>query len=158
LSEPLRPAPLVLALGNDILGDDAVGLLAARRLAAALPEGIEVVEAPGGGLALLDLLEGRERALILDAILTGNFPAGTVLEFATADFAKVEAPSPHFAGLPEVLRMVEVLGIPFPSDIRILAMEVADPYEVREGLTPPVERALPALVERAREIVQSWPS
>jgi hydrogenase maturation protease len=156
LIEPRRPAPLVLALGNDILGDDAVGLLAARRLAATLPTGVEVVEAPSGGLALLELLEGRERALILDAILTGRYPAGTVLEFSAADLEKVAAPSPHFAGLPEILRLVDVLAIPFPRDLRVLAMEVADPYEVREGLTPLVERALPSLVKRAREVVGGW--
>ena len=35
-------ALLVLGLGNDILGDDAVGLLAARRLRAFLPDTVDV--------------------------------------------------------------------------------------------------------------------
>ena len=48
------PAPrrLVLGLGNDILGDDAVGLLAARRLRVVLPTSIDILEAAGGGLTL----------------------------------------------------------------------------------------------------------
>jgi Ni,Fe-hydrogenase maturation factor len=36
---------LVLALGNELLSDDAVALLAARELAGAVGEGVEVREA-----------------------------------------------------------------------------------------------------------------
>ena len=67
----LHPRILVLGLGNDILGDEAVGLLAARRLRALLPESVDVVESGGGGLDLLDVLEGYDRAILLDSILTG---------------------------------------------------------------------------------------
>jgi hydrogenase maturation protease len=147
---------LVLGLGNDILGDDAVGLLAARRLRAFLPACVEVVESGGAGLDLLDLLEGCGRALILDAIATGEHPPGSVLEFSAADFQKVLAPSPHFAGLPELLQMARQLAIPFPETISVLACEVADPYHIREGLSPSADTGLAALVARARQIVESW--
>jgi hydrogenase maturation protease len=147
---------LVLGLGNDILGDDAVGLLAARRLRASLPATVEALESAGAGLDLLDVLEGYDRALILDAIATGEHPPGTVLEFGAADFEKVIAPSPHFAGLPELLQMARQLAIPFPATLSVLACEVADPYQIREGLSPSVADALPALVARARQILESW--
>ena len=61
-----HPRILVLGLGNDILGDDAVGLLAARRLRAFLPASVDVLEAAGGGIGLLDVLEGYDCALLLD--------------------------------------------------------------------------------------------
>ena len=149
---------IVLGLGNDILGDDAVGLLAARRLRASLPASVDVLESAGAGLDLLDVLEGYGRALILDAIATGAHPPGTVLEFGAADFQKVVAPSPHFARLPELLQMARQLAIPFPETISVLACEVADPYQIREGLSPPADAALPALVARAERIVASWVS
>jgi hydrogenase maturation protease len=149
---------LVLGLGNDILGDDAVGLLAARRLRASLPASVDVQESAGAGLDLLDVLEGYGGALILDAIVTGAHPPGTVLEFSAADFREVVAPSPHFAGLPELLQMARQLAIPFPETISVLACEVADPYQIREGLSPPADAALPALVARAERIVASWVS
>jgi len=149
---------LVLGLGNDILGDDAVGLLAARRLRASLPASVDVLESAGGGLDLLDLLEGYGRALILDAIATGEHPPGTLLEFSAADFQKVIAPSPHFAGLPELLQMARQLTIPFPETISVLACEVADSYQIREGLSPSADAALPAVVARAERIVASWVS
>ncbi|MCC6353277.1 MAG: hydrogenase maturation protease [Verrucomicrobiae bacterium] len=149
-------AILVLGLGNDILGDDAVGILAARELRAGLPEVVEVVESAEAGLALLERFEGRERVLILDSIMTRQCEAGTILELGPEDFGKVAAPSPHYAGLPEVLALAGRLGIPFPSEIRILAMEVEDPFEIREGLTPKVGAALPGFVARAKEVLAGW--
>jgi hydrogenase maturation protease len=151
-----RRSRLVLALGNDLLGDDGVGPAAARLLARRIPCDVEVVEAPHGGLDLLDLLEGRERALLLDAVLTGRHPPGTILEFGRADFALTAAPSPHAAGLPDVLALAERLAIPFPRDLRILAMEVERMHVLGADLTPAVRAALPAYVGRAAEVVASW--
>jgi len=147
---------LVLGLGNDILGDDAVGLIAARRLRGHCSAQVDVVEAAESGLGLLDFLEGRRHALLLDAILTGRHPAGTLLEFSHEDFRRTIGPSPHYAGLPEVLRLAECLAIPVPTDLCVLAMEVEDPYHIREGLSLAVDQALPCYVERARQILDGW--
>jgi hydrogenase maturation protease len=155
MSDDDRPI-LVLGLGNDILGDDGVGLVAARRLKEEVQEDVEVVESSEAGLALMELLEGYERALLLDAVLTGAHPPGTVLEFSATDFQTVIGPSPHYAGLPEVLAMAKQLDIPFPQELCILAMEVENPYQVREGLSPSVEKSLAHFVERAREVLQCW--
>ena len=150
------PPVLVLGLGNDILGDDAIGILAARELRARLPGIIEVIESAEAGLALMERMEGRECVLILDSIMTRQCEPGTVMDLGPEDFGKVAAPSPHYAGLPEVLALAKRLEIPFPSEIRILAMEVEDPFEIREGLTPKVAAALPTLVARALGVVTSW--
>jgi hydrogenase maturation protease len=73
---------LVLGLGNDILSDDAVGLILARQLATKLAgiDGIEVRETMEMGLALLDFLVGYDAVLILDAIQTGQAAPGTLHE------------------------------------------------------------------------------
>jgi hydrogenase maturation protease len=147
---------LLLALGNDILGDDGAGLAAARRLEGACLPSVDVVLSSEAGLALIDLMEGYERALLLDSVVTGAAPPGTVHEFSPSDFRRVTAPSPHYAGLPEVLQLAERLEIPFPREIRVLALEVEDPYRITECLTPAVERSIPAFVEAARRILEGW--
>lgn len=147
---------LVLALGNDLLGDDGVGLEAARRIAGQVDSSVDVVETGEAGLALLELLEGYERALLLDSVVTGRYPPGTVIEFSPEDFRRVIAPSPHYAGLPEVLEMARRLNLVFPRDIRILAMEVQNPYEFHIGFSPPVQESLPRLVQQALQILQEW--
>jgi len=147
---------LVLALGNDILGDDAVGFHAARVLGAEFPEDIDVVETSEAGLALLDHLERREHALILDAVATGKCAPGTVLCWDRDAFRRCVAPSQHAAGLPHILELAERLGMAFPDRLQVVCMEVSDPTVFRETLTPEAKKALSAMVDQAREILASW--
>ena len=150
------PRAVLLGLGNDILGDDAVGLQAVRRLRSEFGGDVEIVECAGSGLDLLDVLEGYERALLLDAVVTGAHPPGSVLEFSPEDFQRMPGFSPHGAGIPEVLELGRSLGVPLPSELHILAMEVEDPFHVREGMSATVEGALPRFADRARGILSGW--
>ncbi len=145
---------VLLAMGNDILGDDAAALMAARRLRGRVGDDVEIRESSEAGLAIIELLEGFDSALILDSVMTGRHPPGTLIEFTAEDFRKVAAPSPHYAGLPEVLEMAGRMDLEFPRRLRILAMEVENPFEVREGMTPRVEAAVPAFAERAGAILK----
>lgn len=148
---------LLLALGNDILSDDGVGFLAARALRGQFPcDSLEIIESGEAGLALLEFLEGRERVLILDSAVTGRAEPGTILEFTPDDFRNVVAPSPHYAGLPEVLELGGRLGVAMPRQICVLALEVADPFTIREELTPAVRDALPRFIARAAELLAEW--
>ena len=51
---------VVVGLGNDIAGDDAVGILAARQVARRLAGvgGVTVIELPWAGMRLLEALRG----------------------------------------------------------------------------------------------------
>jgi hydrogenase maturation protease len=154
---PTRGAKvLVLRLGNEIMGDDAVGLLAARELKARWGRAIEVVEASIAGFALLDLLEGYERVLIIDSIATGSSPPGSIVELSPDEFQKKSTFSPHFVGLNDVIGLAEKLEIPFPSCIRILGMEVEDPFIVREGVSETIADSLEDMVARAETVLFGW--
>ena len=147
---------LVLALGNDILGDDGAGPAAARMLRSTLPDDVDVVESSEAGLALLEHIEGYDRVLLLDAVVTGRCAPGTVIELSPDDLEKIVAPSPHYAGIPEVLEMGRRLGLKMPCEMRILALEVERPDTVCEGLTSSVEAGLPSFVARAAQVVHLW--
>jgi len=147
---------LVLGLGNEFLCDDAVGILAARALKQRLNGrcDVEVVESALAGLALVEILAGYERAIIIDAVRTGRSPAGTIYELGPEDLDPAIAPSPHYAGLPEVLAVAKGLKLKFPKEIRILAMEVEDPYTIGCELSEPVKRKLPELISRAHSLLK----
>jgi hydrogenase maturation protease len=147
---------LILALGNDILGDDGIGFHAARVLRKEFTEDVEVVESSDSGLALLDYLENRERALILDAVATGKCAPGTVLCWDREDFRRCVSPAQHAAGLPHILELAERLKMNFPRELRVLCVEVGDPTVFRETLTPEASAALPAFVAEARRILVEW--
>jgi hydrogenase maturation protease len=63
---------LLLALGNDIMGDDRVGLVTSQILAEEFGADVDFVDTAEAGLALLDILAGYKRVLLLDSIVTGN--------------------------------------------------------------------------------------
>jgi len=150
---------ILLAMGNDILGDDGVALAVARQIRGESAEdpalnGVEIIESAEAGLAIMELLAGAERALILDCIATGKHAPGTLLEFTVDDFRRVVAPSPHYAGLPEVIEMAARLGIAFPGQLRVVAMEVENPWDVREEMSPSAVAAIPAFVARTRSVLR----
>ena len=141
---------LVLGLGNDILTDDAIGLNVVRRLRESLEDDdrIEVRETMEMGLALLDFIVGYRAVVIVDSIQTGKAPAGTILELDAAGLKQITGRTPHFLGVGETLALGRHLGLPMPEHVRIIAVEVEDPYTLGTKLTPGLRHALPAVIER----------
>ncbi len=147
---------LVLGLGNEFLSDDGVGILAARRLREELHGLADVVESTLAGLALLDYFIGYDRAIIIDSVMTGRQPPGTIYELAPDDLDAILVPSPHYAGLPEMLAVARSIKVGFPREIKILALEVEDPYTIGGELTPAVRGALKELIQRVQKQVRLW--
>lgn len=146
---------IVLCLGNDLLADDGIGLLAAERLEHDLPESVKVVATAQSGLALLDHLIGYDRAIIIDAIHTGRHPAGKICRLSSDDLKFAYAPSPHYAGLPEMFAIAEKLAITFPSRIDVLAVEVADTGTIGGAVSGQVMASLDSLVEEVETLLES---
>lgn len=150
----LSPRPdvvktLVLGLGNDLLTDDAIGLLVTREVARRLAgdPAVDVRETTEMGLALLDFLVGYERVILVDSIQTGRCPPGTIHDLSPAGLKQLTGRTPHFLGIGETLALGRQLGLAMPRQLRILAVEVGDPFTLGTELTPPLQRALPSIVE-----------
>ena len=101
-------------------------------------------------------MTGYERVLLLDTVVTGEHNPGTILSFSKADFNKVLGSSPHFMGLPEVIELAKVLSIDFPEIIHILAIEIEQPSEFSEILSPAVEHAIPEYIQKASLLLKEW--
>ena len=153
---------LVLCLGNDILRDDGVGWAIADALEVSLPHspiptpqshGVVVRRSALSGFYLLDELTGWDRVLVVDAVKTGQHPPGEVLSFPFEALGTEEGPSPHAAGLPTVIRLGRQSGVPLPSWIHIVAVEVDDMESFVEGLTPAVAAAVPRAVVVIRSLL-----
>jgi len=147
---------LVLGLGNELLADDAAGILAVRQLRHELDGQADIVESSLAGLALLDVLVGYDRAIIIDAIQTGRVPAGTIQELTPKDLDHVTCPSPHYAGLPEILDLATRLRLRFPAEIRIIAIEVSDTVSIGGKMSESVQSAVADVVREAKSQVEAW--
>lgn len=147
---------LVLGLGNELVSDDGAGILVTRMVKEPLQGQADVVESALSGLALLDLFLGYDRAIIVDAIMTGAHPVGAIVEIDAEAISALVAPSPHYTGLPEMLSIADQLQLPFPRVFCILGLEVADLVTFGGEITPAVRDALPALAARICEQVRRW--
>lgn len=147
---------LILGLGNELIADDAVGILTARHLRALLDGEIEVIESGLSGIALIELFAGHERAIVIDAIHTGQRPPGTIREFDSTDLGPVLSPSPHYSGLPEILALARQLEVDFPSEIKIFAVEAADMTTIGGQISASVADVIPQLVDRIVLQIRDW--
>jgi hydrogenase maturation protease len=147
---------LVLGLGNDILSDDAVGLFATRELAEIFGDldNVDFIETTEMGLSLLDFLEGRSWAIIVDSILTGDREPGGLHIYDRDMFRDPQAKNPHHMGMDEILALAEETNVFIPSDLSVVAIEVKDPFTFGEKLTPELELALPGIVSEISGLVK----
>ncbi len=103
---------LVLGLGNILLGDEGLGVRAAERLAAryVLPDGVDVVDGGTSGYDLIDILAGRDRVIVLDAVDGEGGPGTLVRLHASAVPVGWQAKqSHHQLGLADVLAALTLL-------------------------------------------------
>ncbi|MFH2010706.1 MAG: hydrogenase maturation protease [bacterium] len=155
-----RSAPriLVLGLGNTILSDDGIGIYAVRLLRELLEpdEPIDVKEAELGGFALVDLLEGYDACVLLDAFEGGCLPGELrVLELdAFAPTARLAAG--HQIDLPTAIELGRTTGRQMPQRIAIVAVQVGDSRTLGESCTAPVQAAIEPAARRALELARSF--
>ncbi len=150
----MRPA-LVLCLGNEILSDDSFGYKIACRLQGQFDFNgeAEIEFSPLGGLNLIDLLKDRERALIVDTIITNDTAPGTLHFIEMGHFVPSKnLTCSHEVNLPTALQFGRELGISMPGRIDVLAVEAQDIETLSEKLTPQVEGALEPAINR----ILSW--
>lgn len=141
---------IVIGVGNPLLGDDGVGIHVARELAGRLEghAGVTVTELYAGGLRLMEAMVGFDRALVVDAMVSGSCPPGTVRCFAPDELgATRNLRCAHDTSLPAALAMGKMLGLPLPEEIRVWGVEAVSCEEFGEELTPPVAWTVPELVE-----------
>jgi hydrogenase maturation protease len=147
----MRPATLVLGLGNPILSDDGVGIHVVRAVAARCQrDDVTFAEASVGGLRLLDTIAGYERVIMVDAIRTHDGRPGDVYRLHPTDlFASLHSGSTHDLSLPGVLALGRHMGMALPEDrsISIIAIEAEDVLTFSETCTPTVTAAIPRAIE-----------
>jgi hydrogenase maturation protease len=147
-------ALVVLGLGNDLLGDDGIGLIAAQILEERFGPGVAVRSTAQSGLYLIEHLQGFDDAIILDSVL-GDRP-GRVRELALLDMQPVPVPAAHYAGLPEALALARLSGLPVPTRVRIFAVEMDAAQTIGSRPSPPVLAALPEIVGRVLRTADEW--
>ena len=151
------PRVLIIGVGNAYRSDDAVGLIAARQIAARQPPNVEVVEASGDGAALIETWRDAEVVVLIDAVRAtrGALP-GTIFRFD----ARAESLPAHFFhysthafSVAEAIELARALD-QLPPRLIVYGVE-GKHFEAGEGLSIEVERAAASVVRRVRRHIRS---
>ncbi len=152
VSDETPPPTLILGVGNVLVGDEGVGVHAARLLAEETwPAQVAVLDGGTGGFHLLEYFERYSRLILVDATRDGS-PAGMVRSFRAA--APADCPpaiGAHDIGLRDLFAAAALLGHWPELHIVTVAVERLIPMEL--GLSDAVAGALPEVRARVRELV-----
>jgi hydrogenase maturation protease len=149
------PARVLIGIGNPYRRDDGVGPALIEALETAGLPGVRLVTADGEPAALIDAWQDAELAVVVDAVLCEPPRPGLVHrtvwapgEQATGPLAALGGPgraaaSTHGPGVPDAIRLAEVLGA-IPGRLVVFAVEAAD-LGFGPGLSDAVAASLPRL-------------
>jgi hydrogenase maturation protease len=135
----------VIGVGNAYRGDDAAGLVVARRLR---ERGVATLEQEGEPVGLIEAFAGRSAVVLVDAVHSGAAP-GTVhrIDAAAGPLPATlrGSTSTHAVGLGETLELARALGR-LPPRALVYGVEGAR-FETGAGLSDEVEAAIAPLVD-----------
>ncbi len=144
---------LVLGVGSEHNGDEALGLRAVELAGLRLPPDVRVLAVGAISPATIAELEGTSHIVVFACIDVGRTP-GTVVRFDADDLSPCAARSVHPFGVADLLICVGQTSQALEEAI-VLGVQPAS-MEAGPALSPEVEAALPSLVDQASSIVAGW--
>ena len=150
------PSPiLVLGIGNYLLGDEGIGVHAARALSAEpFPPHVSVLDGGTGGFHLMEHFQRYPIVILIDATMDGATP-GTVRvtrpRFAS-DFPR--ALSAHDIGLRDLIESTILTGkLP---ETHLVTISIGELNEMTTELSPAVRAAMPDVIASVKEILAAY--
>jgi len=158
----------VIGLGNEYLSDDGAGIYSVRQLKEyayrVRQEGKDSIdeivfeELALGGLQLLDYIVGFDRCIIIDAVISGVHPPGTIYRCELVPGTEPAGVSTsHQIDLLQVIRLAKSLKAQVPQHVTVYGVEALEVMRFGTKCTEPVEKAIPRLVELIyKSLVNHW--
>lgn len=140
---------LVMAVGNLLKQDDGFGEAVLRRLEEMeLPAEVELFDAGTSAIDLMEVFNGRDKLIVLDAVRGGQEP-GTLYRFSPEEVEDQALPmnTLHQVGLLETLRLGELVDCKPKSSVII----GCQPQQTDLGIG--LSEAIAARVDKAAELV-----
>ena len=138
---------LVMGIGNDLRGDDRVGLVLARSIRARQLSRVRVVECDGDIVTWLNLWAGCDNVIMLDAVLSGAQP-GVIHQMDVSDdplpITHRSPSSSHVLDVGQIIELARTLHR-LPRRLLLFGIE-GQSFAHGTDLSPAVAAALPAAV------------
>ncbi len=148
---------IILGVGNPILQDDGIGIHVATQLRQQInnPD-VSVGEALTGGMNLVDMILGYDKAILVDAVNIKDCTPGEVRRLLPDELTSIHANNPHDASFFEALKLAEMLGEQrIPRDIVIIGIVLKENSLVfGEKLSKRMAAAVPIAIQMVLEEIR----
>lgn len=139
---------IVLGLGNELLGDEGVGVHAIRLLQREkMPPNTQLLEVGTAILNYMSELEKAGRIIVVDAMNDNGTP-GTIYKTSLADCSS----SPRIASMHgfDIFRVMSLIGRTYPPPVIVFGIEPAV-IGWSMSLSPQVTESMPHLISTLRQ-------
>lgn len=147
----------VIGVGNEWRGDDAVGLLVARRLQQDNLSQVQIFESLGTGSEVQDAWKDAAGVIVVDAVSSDGLP-GAIYRFDAHDAGMPVRPSrsnsSHGWGVAEALALGRLFQ-ELPPFFIIYGIEGKN-FDPGQEVSPEVAAAIPEVVGRIEQEIQEW--
>lgn len=146
-----EPRPLVLGVGNVLMGDEGVGVHAVQHLETNPPRDTTLLDGGTGGFHLLSLFQDYDPVILIDATMDGKEPGTLSLirpRFAS-DFPRTL--SAHDIGLRDLLESAQLLA-PLP-ELYLITVSIDTLQPMHMDLSPEIAGSLPGIAALVRDIL-----
>ena len=152
-----KPRLKVIGVGNEWRGDDAVGLLVARRLKKDQLPRVQIAESRATVTAVQEAWKDAAGVIVVDAVVSGG-PPGAIYRFnahgAGVPVQLSRSLSSHGWGVAEALALGNVFQ-ELPPWLIIYGIEGKN-FGPGQEVSPEVAAAIPELVRRIEREIQEW--
>ena len=140
------PKTIIIGIGNEFRGDDAAGLVIARRLRSAVGESALILEHNGEGASLMEVWRGYDMVILLDAVKTSAEP-GQIFTFDASSESlptKLFHYSTHAFSIAEAVEMARALSR-LPERVFVYGVQ-GKSFDAGASLSDEVESAVDKIV------------
>jgi len=138
---------LIIGIGNELRGDDGLGLHVARELRKHGMQGTTIIESSGEGADLIQSWTGHDRVMLIDAFSSGSAPGllhmfDTSIVSLPAHFFRYSSHAFGVAEAIEVARRVQIL----PNRMHVCGIE-GRTFRLGARLSRPVRAKIAELID-----------
>lgn len=144
---------LFLGVGNPILSDDAVGIRVVEEIRSIVGDvrGVGFVTGSIAGLRILDVIQGYDDLVIVDAVEMDGEP-GSLYKIELEELKNtIHLTSLHSINLATAMKWGREMGLKIPENISIYGIQIKNLLEFSENMTQEVEGSVK---RNAREIIR----
>ncbi|HOS39846.1 MAG TPA: hydrogenase maturation protease [Spirochaetota bacterium] len=144
---------LVVGVGNILQRDEGLGVHALayiERERKRFPRTVEFLDGGTAGYDLIPSMKGKRKIIFIDA-LKAEAPPGSVFRFPAERLSTAPMFSLHDAGVSTIVQMLRIEGE--RPEIEIIGVVPEDIASIDIGITEPVQRALPLVLEQVFDAV-----